>query len=202
MPVTQEFFQAVTGQNPSQFTSDIRRPVENVSWQEAVDFCSRLQQHLPDFDNMCVRLPAEAEWEYACRAGSTTALYNDQELTSEEGRCANPDELAWYDQNSDRTTHPVGEKLPNSWGLHDMLGNVWEWCEDVWHKNYDGAPSDGTAWTGEGRGRVCRGGSWAGLARYCRCACRGSWLPGLRFYFLGFRLCLAPKVTEDAGPFS
>jgi eukaryotic-like serine/threonine-protein kinase len=148
-----------------------------------------------------VRLPSEAEWEYACRAGTTAALYSGQELTA-QGHCPNLGKLAWYDENSKGTTQPVGDKYPNRWGLYDMLGNVWEWCEDGWHGSYQGAPSDGAAWAAEASDRVCRGGSWASRARRCRCAYRNDWGRGFRNLFLGFRLVLASRFMEDAGPFS
>ncbi len=200
-PITQAFYEAVIGKNPSGFQGDGRRPVETVSWHDAVACCGRLNQLLSELGDLHARLPSEAEWEYACRAGTTEALYNRQELTSESGACPNLDELAWYYANSGNTTHPVGQKLPNAWGLYDMLGNVWEWCEDVWHDNYQGAPADGSAWTGEGAGRVARGGGWANRARSCRCGLRFGWGPGSRSD-LGFRLVLAVRVKEDIRPFS
>ncbi len=200
-PVTQAFYEAVIGKNPSRFQGDGRRPVENVSWEDVVAFCAKLNELLSELGDVSVRLPTEAEWEYACRAGTTAALYSDKPLTSETGACPNLEELAWYSANSGSTTHPVGQKAANVWGLYDMLGNVWEWCEDVWHNNYEGAPNDGSAWGGEGRSRVNRGGSWANRARNCRCAFRGCWEPGNRFAFLGFRLVLAASVNEDIRPF-
>jgi len=189
-PVTQEFYEAVVGDNPSGFQGEGRRPVENVSWKDAVAFCKKLNHLLPELGNVSVRLPTEAEWEYACRAGTTAALYNGKELTSKDGACPNLDEMAWYDQNSQETTHTVGQKAPNSWGLYDMLGNVWEWCQDVWHDNYEGAPTNGSIWAGKSSTRVGRGGCWADRARYCRCACRIYWRPGIRCSDLGFRLVL------------
>jgi len=201
-PVTQAFYEAVVGQNPSHFQGDARRPVEQVSWDDAVSFCDRLN-HLPsELGDLHARLPSEAEWEYACRAGTTAPLYSGKKLTSEYEACPHLDELAWYDANSKSTTHPVGEKAPNAWGLYDMLGNVWEWCQDDWHGSYEGAPADGTAWTGEGGNRVHRGGGWASFARYCRCACRFHWEPGDRNFNLGFRFVLAFSVMEDIGPSS
>ena len=122
-----------------------------------------------------IRLPSESEWEYACRAGTTTAYSfgDDESLLGD---------YAWYLDNAgkagERYAHPVGQKLPNAWGLYDMHGNVWEWCEDPWHDNYDGAPTDGSVWPtgGRSRDRVLRGGSWGGNARHCRSAPRnGHW---------------------------
>jgi sulfatase modifying factor 1 len=204
-PVTQEFYETVAGKNPSHFEGDARRPVENVSWRDAVAFCDKLNNLLPECGDMHARLPSEAEWEYACRAGTTAALHNDKPLTSETGACPNLDEVAWYHQNSKSTTHAVGAKLPNRWGLYDMLGNVWEWCEDQWHSNYEGAPDDGSAWCGEdteGAYRVTRGGCWLSYARYCRSAYRIGWLPGFRRQDLGFRLVLAARVNGGIRPFS
>ena len=107
------------------------------------------------------------------------------------------DRAGWYEKNSDEQTHPVGEKEPNGFGLYDMHGNVWEWVEDDWHNNYDGAPDDGSAWIDEPRGvdRVVRGGGWGNLARRCRSASRYGDRPDFRFGGLGFRL--ARSVTLD-----
>ncbi|CCI23208.1 Serine/threonine protein kinase (fragment) [Microcystis aeruginosa PCC 9808] len=112
------------------------------------------------------RLPTEAEWEYACRAGTTTRFYfgdNANQLG----------DYAWYGGNSQQTTHPVGQKRPNAWGLYDMSGNVWEWCEDNWHDNYIGAPTDGSAWlTNDNDYQIVRGGSWYDYPSFCRSAFR------------------------------
>jgi eukaryotic-like serine/threonine-protein kinase len=159
-------------------------PVVGVDWSEARAFCMWAGG----------RLPTEAEWEYACRAGTITE-YSFGDDPAELG------DYGWYSDNSGGQTQPVGAKKPNAWGLCDMHGNVWEWCEDAWHGSYQGAPTDGTAWTGEGSDRVYRGGSWANVARGCRCACRDYWDPGLRSFHLGFRLVLASS-SEDVGPLS
>jgi formylglycine-generating enzyme required for sulfatase activity len=128
------------------------------------------------------RLPSEAEWEYACRAGTITQYsFGDDESKLGDYGC--------YDDNSDDKTHPVGQKKPNPWGLYDMHGNVWEWVQDEWHNVYDGVPTDGSAWeSGDGAGRVFRGGSWYFHARCCRSAIRIRSDPGNRSYILGFRL--------------
>jgi formylglycine-generating enzyme required for sulfatase activity len=203
-PVTQHFYQAVTGNHPSRFKGHPQHPVENVSWEDATAFCQQLTSLLSEFDHPSARLPTEAEWEYACRAGTATPLYSGKPLTSEAGFCPHLDGLAWYDKNSGSTTHPVGDKQPNDWGLYDMLGNVWEWCEDVWHENYQEAPDDGSAWGGDaaaGSSRVFRGGSWANHARFCRCACRLRWHPGLRLDSRGFRFVLAATFNEGIRAF-
>ena len=189
-------------------------PVQSVSWFEAVAFCNWLSRNESaltpcykltkgDADWECVldpqangyRLPSEAQWEYACRAKSHLQYaFGDAERLLGE--------YAWYDTNSSGRTQPAGVKLPNGWGLFDMHGNVWEWCEDVYHDNYQGAPTDGSAWLGEGGHRVYRGGGWANHARDCRCACRNHGGPGNRNVDLGFRLVLAARVKEDIRPSS
>ncbi|TRV44904.1 MAG: formylglycine-generating enzyme family protein, partial [Microcystis panniformis Mp_MB_F_20051200_S9] len=133
-----------------------------------------------------------AEWEYACRAGTTTRYYfddNDYQLGN----------YAWYAKNSNNTTHPVGQKKPNAWGIYDMSGNVWEWCEDDWHENYIGAPNEGSAWVDNDnryQSRKClRGGSWFFIPNICRSAYRGRCFPGDHYYYLGFRVaCVSPGL--------
>ena len=131
--VTQEQWQAVMGANPSHF-KDPKKPVGSVTWNACRDFVAKLSEKT----GRKFSLPSEAEWEYACRAGSTTEFcYGDGE--------AGLGEYAWYSGNSGDMTHLVGQKKPNKFGLFDMHGNVWEWCEDVWHVSYEGAPTDGSA---------------------------------------------------------
>src|SRR5262249_22180535 len=145
-------------------------PVENVSWDDAKEFCHKLSQMRGEE----YRLPTEAEWEYACRAKSTRAYAGDL------------DAMAWYSKNSDDKTHPVGQKQPNAFGLYDMHSNVWEWCEDDWHGNYSGGPTDGRAWIdGPNRGsdRVSRGGGWSLGAVFCRSADRYAGAPSNRYGF-------------------
>jgi len=126
------------------------------------------------------RLPTEAEWEYACRAGTTTRYYFGDDANQ-------LGDYAWYDGNSQKTTHPVGQKKPNAWGLYDMSGNVWEWCEDNWHDSYKNAPSDGSAWlTNDNNYHILRGGSWYYYPRDCRSAYRD--LSGSPYFSLGFRV--------------
>jgi len=161
-PVTQREWKAVVGDNPSYFKGD-DLPVEQVSWDDVQKFIKKLNEK-EGTDKY--RLPSEAEWEYACRAGTTTRYsFGDDE--SKLG------DYGWYDENSDNKTHPVGQKKPNPWGLYDMHGNVWEWVQDMRNDCYDGAPTDGSARkSGDGADRVFRGGSWFGSAEYCRSASR------------------------------
>jgi formylglycine-generating enzyme required for sulfatase activity len=157
------------------------RPVIGVSWEDAVAYAAWLTKQT----GKPYRLPSEAEWEYACRAGTETPWsFGDQK--SELGV------YAWYEGNADRQTHPVGEKRPNPWGLCDMHGNVWEWVEDCWHEDYEGAPTDSSAWLGAGGGecggRVERGGSWFNVPEALRSAYRGGVSAVFRDGNLGFRL--------------
>jgi len=191
--VTQKQWQAVMGNNPSRFKGE-DLPVERVSWYEAKLFCNKLNKlffagKLPK--GYCFDLPTEAQWEYACRAGTTTALNNGKDLTSESGDCPNLDEVGWYGKDSGETTHAVGRTRPNAWGLYDMHGNVWEWCRD-WYGDYGGDAVD-PAGPASGSVRVYRGGGWSGIARYCRSADRENFDgPGNRNGNRGFRLALVP----------
>jgi formylglycine-generating enzyme required for sulfatase activity len=181
--VTQEEYQRVMGSNPSHFKG-ARNPVAQVSWDDAVEFCRKLSA-MPEEKKAgrAYRLPTEAEWEYACRAGSTTEYcFGDNE--SQLG------EYAWFDKNAGSKTHPVGEKKPNAWGLYDMHGNVWEWCSD-WYSEYPkGAVSDPVG-PREGSDRVFRGGSWRYGAAFCRSAFRYWYSPSYRYHDDGFRVALS-----------
>ncbi|GAB6040967.1 formylglycine-generating enzyme family protein [Endothiovibrio diazotrophicus] len=194
-PVTQALWETVTGSNPSRFTGQ-NRPVEKVSWEEAKGFVEGINRQVND---LALELPSEARWEYACRAGTETARYSDTAGSSEE---TGLDFVAWYGENSGRETHPVGEKHPNPWGFHDMLGNVREWTEDGWHEDYRDAPADGSARPAAGAGaeRVIRGGSWFSLARDVRAACRDRLAPGYRVYDLGFRCARVQAGAEPGRP--
>ena len=178
--VTQEEYERVMGTNPSQFKG-ARNPVEQVSWDDAVEFCRKLSA-LPAEKSAgyVYRLPTEAEWEYACRAGTTT-VYSFGDSAAQLG------EYAWYIDNSGNATHPVGGKKPNAWGLYEMHGNVWEWCQD-WYGDYpSGAATDPTG-PSSGSGRVHRGGSWNGNFERCRSANRFRGTPDYRSYSQGFRV--------------
>lgn len=168
-------------------------PAYYVSWDDAQNFVTALNTHIVSSGQgpLTVRLPSEAEWEYACRAGTQTRFYwGDDADYSQIGN------YAWYEgNNSPYCTKPVGGKLPNAFGLYDMSGNVWEWCQDWYHSSYSGAPADGSAWeSSTGSDRVLRGGHGSGLAWYCRSALRNWNSPGLRSYGLGFRLAAWPAV--------
>lgn len=176
--VTQAMWQQVMGSNPAHDCGEGPTwPVYSVSWNSCQDFIARLNEMDPAF---VYRLPSEAEWEYACRAGSTTAYQFGGSMT--EGFC-------WYSGNSASTAQPVAMKQPNPWNLYDMSGNVSEWCEDWYHADYTGAPIDGSPWlTPAGTNRVLRGGSWADAARYCRSANRLDYNPGQGFSNMGLRV--------------
>ena len=179
-PVTQAQYEAVMGTNPSRFQNNPQNPVERVSWNDAQAFCQKLSR----ITGKTYRLPTEAEWEYACRAGTTTRYYFGDDANQ-------LGDYAWYYGNSQGTTHPVGQKKPNAWGLYDMSGNVWEWCEDNWHDNYIGAPTDGSAWLKNGNDNrsPLRGGSWSVDPDYCRSAFRSdSVRRGNVYGSLGFRV--------------
>ena len=136
-------------------------------------------------------LPTEAQWEYACRGGTTTALNSGKDLTAAKGPCPNMDEVGWYEKNSGGTTHPVGGRRPNAWGLYDMHGNVLEWCRD-WCGSYGGDATDPVGPVG-GEKRVCRGGSWSFSASSCRSACQHCGESHYQFRVIGFRLAFVPN---------
>jgi len=176
-PVTQDEWQAVMGANP-EFFKGPRRPVETVTWDECQEFCRKLSGLEC---GLTYRLPTEAEWEYACRAGTTTPRYGDVDL------------VAWHSGNSGGESHDVGQMQGNRWGLHDMLGNVWEWCQDLFSSYTDRAVTDPCS--GVGTERVLRGGSWYYYAEACRSAYRLGNVPDSRLDNYGLRLvCVRPRT--------
>ena len=178
--VTQEQYEEVMDKNPSKFKGS-SLPVETVSWEDATQFCKKLSE-LDGKNNY--RLPTEAEWEYACRAGTTTRYSCGDELDSD---------CAWFSGNSGNQTHPVGEKRPNAWGFYDMHGNVLEWCSDWYDSDYYGSsPSADPTGPSTGSNRVIRGGSWDLNAGLCRSANRNGRRPDRRYDSLGFRVALVP----------
>ncbi|MGD1904283.1 MAG: formylglycine-generating enzyme family protein [Geitlerinemataceae cyanobacterium] len=211
MAVTQAQWQAVAGYpqietelkaDPSRFKGG-NRPVERVSWEEAREFCQRLSVRTgKDY-----RLPSEAQWEYGCRAGTETPFHFGDFLTDELANYRATEVFNGSPEGKYRKeTVEVGSFAPNAWGLHEMHGNVWEWCADDWHRSYDGAPTDGNAWLNENRtktteedetenstkNKVLRGGSWNDFPRICRSAIRGNVSRADRDGYLGFRVCCVP----------
>jgi formylglycine-generating enzyme required for sulfatase activity len=202
-PVTQAQWRAVAqlpkvsrelAIEPSAFKGD-NLPVEQVSWYDAKEFCDRLSQ----LTTRAYRLPSEAEWEYACRAGTSSSFYFGQKVTPEVAnyKVGVDEEGFTSSQDWNMTTSVNHFGIGNAFGLSDMHGNVWEWCEDTWHENYIGAPTDGSAWIlphGSNR-RVARGGSWFFGSSCCRSAHRGQNVPHHTFKDHGFRVaCTAPKA--------
>ena len=187
-PITQVQLQAGGGGNPSYFKGK-KRPQETILWHTPVNFCAQLSQKT----GKNYRLLSEAEWEYACRAGTTTPFHFGETITPE---------LVNYDGGYPyanapkglcrRETTDVGSFPPNAFGLYDMHGNVWEWCSDTWHSNYNGAPTDGSSWeTGPHDFRVIRGGSWSSYGLNCRSADRGFSTYHFRGHWtIGFRVAL------------
>ncbi len=201
-PVTQAQWRAIANlpkvkrnlkKEPSQFKGD-NRPVEMVSWYDAVEFCQRLSRKT----RREYRLPSEAEWEYAIRAGTTTPFHFGETITSE---------LANYNGNYTYASEPKGEYRkqttdvgsfpPNAFGLYDMHGNIWEWCADTWHDNYKGAPSDGSVWTTGGNKKMSpvRGGSWGLIPNYCRSADRLLSDRDFNYLNFGFRVVCDRRRT-------
>jgi formylglycine-generating enzyme required for sulfatase activity len=217
-PCTQELWEGVMGQNPSEFCSPTR-PVEQVSWEDCQAFVKRLNDLVEGLE---LSLPSEAQWEYACRAGTTGATYAGDLKILGQNNAPLLDRIAWYGGNcgvgyeltkgydtswpekqyefKTGGTHPVRGKAPNAWGLYDMLGNVWEWCQDGWDEEfYAKSPGDDPVAPAEASAyRVIRGGSWYVLARLVRAASRNGYDPGYRHYYLGFRC----GEFQSSGPVS
>ena len=181
--VTQAQWETIMGANPSEFKGP-ERPVERVSWNDIQDFLRKVNGRN---DGYTYRLPTEAEWEYAARAGSTTAYPWGVGIKQDGQAMANCDGCGsrW----DGKQTAPAGSFAPNAFGLHDMQGNVWEWVEDCWNENYNGAPADGSAWTtGDCSCRVVRGGAWDNPPQNLRSACRLRVTTGFCSGGLGFRV--------------
>ncbi len=188
---------------PSRFKGD-DRPVEGVSWHDATEFCKRLSRHT----GRTYRLPSEAEWEYACRAGTTTPFHFGETITTDLANYQGTDEvqLNWSGSYGDgpkgeyrEETTPVGNfEVANEFGLCDMHGNVWEWCQDHWYETYEGAPADGSAWVDENSQEelyILRGGSWDFDPRFCRSAQRLRNAPDYHYFDTGCRVvCAAPRT--------
>ena len=188
--VTQDEWQRVMGTNPSEFKGKTL-PVEQVSWDDAAKFCEKLTKLERDLaklpDGWEYRLPTEAQWEYACRGGTSSTVYSFGDDPKEL------DDFAWYRRNSEDKTHAVGQKKSNRWGLRDMHGNVFESCRDWYHAKLPGG-TDPEA-TSKATGRVYRGGSWDDAAGFCRAAYRYGGGRGFRYFDLGFRLA-AVQVSQ------
>lgn len=190
--VTQELYQAIAGKNPSRWKGP-RNSVEMTNWNEAVEFCEKATDELRRMkllgDDEVIRLPTEAEWEYCCRAGTTTAYsFGDKD--------ADLGDFGWFTGNAKGNDPPVGKKKPNAWGLYDMHGYIWEWVQDSWHPTYEKAPKDGSAWVEkDAKERVARGGSWADKADRCRSAARHHPAADHRSDAIGFR-CVRSKKAK------
>jgi len=176
--VTQEQYNKVIGENPSDSKGE-NKPVVWLDWKDAVEFCQKLSEQ----EGVEYRLPTEAEWEYACRAGTTTAYSFDDDDSQ-------LDKYAWYDGNSGNETHAVGQKEPNAWGLYDMHGNVFEWCQDFYgpYSNETQKVVCDPEGPASGENRVLRGGAFVSLPVLVRSASRDIYLPGYRYGYGGFRL--------------
>jgi formylglycine-generating enzyme required for sulfatase activity len=171
--VTQEQWKAVMGDNPSTYNNNTNRPVEGISWHDVRAFIHKLNEREGSGD---YSLPTEAQWEYACRAGTESPQYHHD-----------IDAIAWYKANSNGQPQPVGQKLQNAWGLYDMLGNVWEWCHDGRREYTAEATVDPVGSTGASVNRVIRGGSWLNPAQLIRASVQLWQAPDYRFVHLGFR---------------
>mgnify|MGYP006288352761 FL=1 len=180
--VTQEVWTSIFNENPSTFKGK-NRPIESVSWETTLAFIEALNRKT----SKNYRLPSEAEWEYAARGGKfgkRSFQYSGSD---------NLKEVGWYKDNSHEETKPVGLKLPNQLGIFDMTGNVWEWCADVWHDNFENAPTDGSAWMegGHQNRRVARGGAWSSYRSACFLYFRERYNPDVRYIHNGFRFALS-----------
>jgi formylglycine-generating enzyme required for sulfatase activity len=192
--VTQELYELVMGKNPSRWTGP-RNSVEKVTWDDANTFCAKvtalLRKRKLIKENEVIRLPSEAEWEYACRAGTTTAY-------SFGDKAADLGDYAWYDGNAKGNDPPVGKKKPNAWGLYDMHGYVWEWTADAWSDSHKGASADGSPrLNAKEKARVVRGGAWTDNADAARSASRQKRLASHASDAVGFRCVKAAVVVKE-----
>ncbi|MFC1509175.1 SUMF1/EgtB/PvdO family nonheme iron enzyme [Candidatus Omnitrophota bacterium] len=209
--ITQGQYRAVIGSNPSHFSGSDDLPVEQVSWYDAVKFCNRLSEQMGyekcydesswacDFSKNGFRLPTEAEWEYACRAGTETYFYSGNNLSSNGRTSTDLDKAGWYDGNSGNKNHPVGQKEPNAFGLYDMHGNMWEWCNDWWIRVYTSDSVTNPVEPLSGSYPVLRGGSWGNYAMYCRSAFRNRGTPTDTDIYIGFRVVRSPNGMTPGG---
>jgi formylglycine-generating enzyme required for sulfatase activity len=207
-PITQAQWQALMGKNPAHFTGDLDLPVDSVSWQDAQKFCQRLSAKT----QRSYGLPSEAQWEYACRAGTTTPFHFGKTIDAEIANYRAADRnirgniySGKYAQGVSglfrQQTTPIGSMgVSNAFGLYDMHGNVWEWCEDDWHDDYEGAPTDGSAWitstSNQDSTKILRGGSWFNDPKRCRSACRGRLDIDSDDNCISFRVVYAPDRTS------
>ena len=192
--VTQAQWLALMGGNPSGFKGCDQCPVDQVSWNDVQEFIRRMNAR---GDGYTYRLPTESEWEYACRAGTTTEFAFGDSLSSEQANFDGSQPFGSAPKGVSRQkTTPVGSFQPNAWGLYDMHGNVWEWCEDVWHENYNGAPKDGSAWLngGDPSRRVLRGGAYYLGASYLRSANRTRNSSDFHNISVGFRVAATART--------
>ena len=190
--VTQEQYKAILGRP---IENGDNYPVDHISWDDAIEFCEKLTARESETGRLPkgyeYTLPTEAQWEYACRAGTTTALNSGNNL-SDKIKCPEMGEVGWYENNAyDNDKHPVGQKKPNAWGLYDMHGNVWEWCSDR-YGDYPASSVTDPEGPDNGSSRVLRGGSWYSSADRCRSAYRFNYYPSYSYDFSGFRVALSP----------
>jgi len=192
---TQELWQSVMKNVPSEFKDNPQNPVENVAWKDADKFSKIINKQLGDG---AFRLPSEAEWEYACRAGTVTPFWWGNELSTDQANYNGKHPYNDGNKGEYRSkTLPVKSFHPNPWGLYQMHGNVWEWCQDRWHDDYRDAPDNGEPWEeGDSESRVCRGGSWFDHGRYLRSASRLHDFFGDGYH--GFRLARGPESSRQA----
>jgi eukaryotic-like serine/threonine-protein kinase len=190
-PITQSQYLEFIETNNSHFSSSLQLPIESVSWHEAQAFCDKLAK----LKNKPYRLPSEAQWEYACRANTETQFYFGEKISVKLANCNHnspPTSIYSMRYEEQNPTTVVGTFPPNSFGLYDLHGNVWEWCLDTWHENYDKAPNDGSAWVDKNNNnyRVVRGGSCNDYALSCRTASRHKYAPDTKANNIGFRIAL------------